>query len=193
MLEKMGFVFQLGHGGGECALPCPPQWLTVLHVNGIHRLHVAYCGCDVSDSENHWRQIMQNRWYPATAVDPQSCATIECLDNFRLLNVTANVNVRDYVSVLEQAMDAFGMEWVPDRYKVFRRMSRQWAYLKRLRRAGVGHLEGFENTKEGSMAMQCWACPWEGVNLPPDWANVPKEDQCISNQILAVTLLIFLL
>ncbi len=103
----------------------------------------------------------------------------ECLDNFHLLNVTANVNVRNYVSVLEQSMDPFGMQWVPDRYKAFGHMSRQWAYLKCLRRVGVGHLEGLETAKEGSVAVQCWACPHEGVNLPLEWANVAEEDQYV--------------
>ncbi|PBK85188.1 hypothetical protein ARMGADRAFT_1036489 [Armillaria gallica] len=67
---------------------------------------------------------------------------------------------------------------VLDRYKAFARMSRQWVYLKRLRRAGIGHLkDGLESAEEGSVAVQCWACPQEGVNLPPDWEKVPKKEQ----------------
>ncbi|PBK62350.1 hypothetical protein ARMSODRAFT_1024951 [Armillaria solidipes] len=117
----------------------------------------------MSDMESHWRQIMQNGWYPVTTKDPQSCTTFECLDNFRLLNILVNVNVRDYVSVLEQSTDP---------------MSRQWAYLKQLRRAGIGHLEdGLQSAEEGSVAVQCWACPQEGVNLPPDWEKVPEKEQ----------------
>ncbi len=158
----------------------PPWWLMVLHVNGIHHVHISYCGCDVSNIESHWRQIMQNGWYLVTTKDPQSCAMFECLDNFRLLNVIANVNVRDYVSVLKQSTDPYGTEWVPDRYKAFARMSRQWAYLKQLRRAGIGHLkDGLESVEEGSVAVQCWACPQEGVNLPPDWEKVPEKEQYV--------------
>ncbi|KAK0429798.1 hypothetical protein EV421DRAFT_1945930 [Armillaria borealis] len=178
MLEKLGLIFQLGHGGRDCPIPRPLRWLTVLHVNGIHRVHVAYCGCNVSDSESRWRQIMRNGWYPAMTTDPHSTATFECLDTFRLLNMTANINIRDYMSFLEQSTDPYGTEWVPDRYKAFGRMSRQWAYLKRLRRAGIGHLkEGLVSAEAGSVAIQCWACPREGVNLPSEWADVAEEDQ----------------
>ncbi len=107
-LEKLGVVFQLSHAGGDCPVPKLPWWLTVLHVNGIHRVHVAFCSCNVSAAENHWRQIMRNGWYPATLVDPHSCATFDCLDTFHLLNVMVNVNVRDYVTFLEQSTDAYG-------------------------------------------------------------------------------------
>ncbi|KAK0246137.1 hypothetical protein EDD85DRAFT_783838 [Armillaria nabsnona] len=84
-LKKLGLIFQLSHGGGDCPVPHLPWWLTVLHVN-----------------ESCWRQIMCNGWYPATMMDPHSTATFECLDTFCLLNVIANVNVRDYMSFLEQ-------------------------------------------------------------------------------------------
>ncbi len=123
-LEKMGVIFQLGHSGGDCPVPYLPQWITVLHINGIHQVHVAYCGCDISDSETCWQQLMHNGWYPATTTDPHSCATFECLNTFHLLNVTANVNVRDYVTFLERSTDPYSIEWIPDHYKAFSRMSR---------------------------------------------------------------------
>ncbi|KAK0437899.1 hypothetical protein EV421DRAFT_1907100 [Armillaria borealis] len=157
-LKEMGLVFQLGHAGTECPIPGLPQTLTILHVNGL----------------------MHNGWYPATMAEPRSCATFECLDTFRLLSVVANVNVRDYVSTLEQKVDSWGMQWVPDRYKAFGRMSRQWAYLKHLKRAGVGHLKaGIHTAEEGLVAIVCWACPREGVNLPTGWRDSPAAKQYI--------------
>ncbi len=121
---------------------------------------------------------MHNGWYPATTTDPHSSATFECLNMFHLLNVTANMNIRDYVTFLKQSTDAYNTEWIPDQYKAFGRMSRQWAYLKRLKRVGIGHLkEGLDSVELGSVAIRCWACPREGVNLPPEWADVADEEQ----------------
>ncbi|KAK0421951.1 hypothetical protein EV421DRAFT_1914722 [Armillaria borealis] len=57
-------------------------------------------------------------------------------------------------------------------------MSRQRAYLKRLKRVGISHLkEGLDSVEPGSVAIQCWACPREGVNLPPEWTDVADEKQ----------------
>ncbi len=97
---------------------------------------------------------------------------------FRLLSVVANINMRDYVSTLEQKVDCWGTEWVPDRYKAFRQMSQQWAYLKRLKWAGVGHLKGgLATAEQGSVVIPCWACPRDGVNLPSGWRNTPLKSQ----------------
>ncbi|KAK6992824.1 hypothetical protein R3P38DRAFT_2473087, partial [Favolaschia claudopus] len=55
----------------------------------------------------------------------------------------------------------------------FRLMSRQWAFLKRLKRAGRGHDErGVAGTEKGELAVLCWACPHDGKNLPSDWREV---------------------
>jgi len=45
------------------------------------------------------------------------------LDVFRLLNVAANVNARDFVTVLEKLTDAAGLEEVPVCHPGFRE---QW-------------------------------------------------------------------
>ncbi|PBK60934.1 hypothetical protein ARMSODRAFT_897308 [Armillaria solidipes] len=177
-LEKLGLTFQLGHAGGECPIPGAGQHLTVLHMNGVHSVQVSWCGCNVSGGDARWQQLMHNGWYPVMTAEPQTCSTFECLDTFRLLNVITNVNVHDYVSTLEQKMDAWGMEWVPDRYKGFGRMSRQWACLMRLKRVGVGHLkDGISSVVEGSVAVPYWACPREGMNLPVGSRDLPAEVQ----------------
>ncbi len=78
--------------------------------------------CDIGGSDIHWWQLICTGWYPATTSDPHTCTTFECLDTFHLLNVVANVDIRDYVSSLEQKVDVWGTKWVPDRYKVFGQM-----------------------------------------------------------------------
>lgn len=111
-LSSLGLVYQLGHGGGPCIAPAHSHEMTVLHLNGIHTLRVSYCGCSISDHEGNLHQLMRNAWYPATTIDPHTCATYRVLESFRLLNVVGNVNVRDYVTTLEELTSATRTEWI---------------------------------------------------------------------------------
>jgi hypothetical protein len=62
-------------------------------------------------------------------------------------------------------------------------MSRQWAFLKRSKRAGLAHNSaGLAATAQKQAAVICWACPHDGRNLPPDWRDVdPKFRWVIGN------------
>ncbi|KAJ7169138.1 hypothetical protein C8R43DRAFT_1121027 [Mycena crocata] len=180
-LQEIGLVYQLGHEGFTCNVPDPAVCsMTVLDSNGIHEIHYHYCACDRSDKSNNLRQLLRNGWYPASKTDPDTCATYRCLDLFRLLNVVGNINARDFITALERLTDpvaATGLKWMPNRYKSFLLMSRQYAFLQRVRRAGRGHdPAGLEATKAGECAVICWACPYDGRNLPANWRDVdPKH------------------
>ncbi|KAF8997031.1 hypothetical protein BDZ89DRAFT_970727, partial [Hymenopellis radicata] len=177
-LMEMGTTVHIGHQGGLCPYPGPPKSITVMHTTGIHRLRASFCNCDVSDTASPWQLAMRDGWFPATTIQPQTFATVEVLKLFRLLNVISHVNVRNFVTALERKSNPHGTEWVPDRYKSFALMSRQWSYLQRLRRSGLGHTaDGIAGAKWGSTAVRCWACPWEGVNLPEDWKNASPEER----------------
>ncbi|KAF7294276.1 CxC2 domain-containing protein [Mycena chlorophos] len=74
-----------------------------------------------------------------------------------------------------------------ERARQFQRMSRQWAFLMRLKRAGRGHApEGVDATPLGACAVPCWACPHEDRNLPKDWEKVDPRLQFLYMLILAV-------
>ncbi|KAK6996611.1 CxC2 domain-containing protein [Favolaschia claudopus] len=177
-LRDLGLVFQLGHGGW----PCP-------HPAGRARNMITfqYCGCDAADDATNIEQLLRNRWYPATTVDPGTCATFATLETFRLLNVVGNLNVQDFVKTMERRTDATRVGAVPDRYKAVGLMTRQWAFLKRLNRLGRGHNErGVSGTRNGELAVLCWACPHDGVNLPLNWREVAPEFQFLYMLIIAV-------
>jgi hypothetical protein len=174
----LGLDIQIGHALGHCAYPTLTRTITVMHTTGIHRFRAAFCNCDHGDGVEHWQQAFRDGWFPATTRQPQTFATIEVLKLFRLLNVVAHVNVRNFVTTLERKSNPHGIEWVPDRYKSFGLMSRQWSYLQRLRRAGIANSDGgIAAAKWGATAVRCWACPWEGVNLPDGWRDVPQDQQ----------------
>ncbi|KAJ7059348.1 hypothetical protein C8F01DRAFT_1255046 [Mycena amicta] len=142
--QSLNFVYQLGHHGKPCICPAStdPHTMVVIDVWGVFTLCVRLCGCEKVLRQDPIAQLMANGWYPATTIDPATCATFVCLEQFRLLNVVGNLSAHDYVGTLERLTDTTLLGSTPDRYKAFSRMSRQYQFLKRAKRAGVGHNTG---------------------------------------------------
>ncbi|KAJ7059318.1 hypothetical protein C8F01DRAFT_1301916 [Mycena amicta] len=171
---QLEMVYQLGYHGFECPYPAQrskdrPWTLTVLDQAGIFKVDVRFCGC--SDSlrhpHGHLSQLMDNGWYPATTIEPSTCATYALLEQFRLLKVVANVNTNDFVKTLERLTDATQTQKVADRYKSFVRMSRQWDFLTRAKRAGRGHQpNGVQTTAPGGLAVSSLIAAGYGRELP---------------------------
>ncbi|CAK5273727.1 unnamed protein product [Mycena citricolor] len=190
-LAALGLVYQLGHGGLPCVFPAGKvQRLVVIHAPHVHEIQMRYCKCAKSDHADKVQQLLRNGWYPATNIDPGTCATFETLESFRLYQTISNMNARDFMTSLEQMTEASaktGMKKTVDRYKQLLRMSRQWAFLLRLMRAGRGHDPcGVESTNQGECAVICWACPHEGRNLPKDWRDVHPSFRFIFMLLLAL-------
>ncbi|KAJ7816808.1 hypothetical protein B0H13DRAFT_1923357 [Mycena leptocephala] len=186
-LTGLGMVYQLGHHGLPCEFPGVRRSMVVMNGTGIHTIDFQYCGCDTSSQTNNLGQLLDNGWYPATTIDPSTCATIECLETFRLLNVIGNITVHDYVGTLERLMDPVHVSSVPDRYKAFGRMARQYAFLQRVKRAGRGHeSDGLRKTQRGGLAVPCWACPHDGKNLPEGWRDVDPKYRYLYMLLLAL-------
>ncbi|KAJ7060233.1 hypothetical protein C8F01DRAFT_1253560 [Mycena amicta] len=181
-------VFQVGHGGLACANPRERRRMTIVDVHGIFGLTIQLCGCKRGQRRSDpIAQLIAHGWYPATTTTPETCATLEALEMFRLLNVVGNLNVNDFIGTLERLTDGARLNQVPDRYKVFFRMSRQYSYLTRAKRCGQGHMEaGLDNAAKGSLAVSCWACPEEGRNLPPGWDSVRPKDRYLYKLIIAM-------
>ncbi|KIY61885.1 hypothetical protein CYLTODRAFT_459471 [Cylindrobasidium torrendii FP15055 ss-10] len=94
----------------------------------------------------------------------------------RLLNVIGNVNVRDFLTTLERTTDPWAVAWLPDRYKNFGFMVRQFLFLLRLKRSGAVHIpKPIASAERGCLAVKCWACPRPGINLPEGWENVEEH------------------
>ncbi|KAK7008533.1 CxC2 domain-containing protein [Favolaschia claudopus] len=190
-LAKLGVVYQMGHAGFPCPFPDTMiHNLTVIEAPIIHQIRISYCKCSKSDMADNLEQLIRNGWYPATVIDPGTCATFRTLESYRLYNVVGNLNVRDFTTSIERATDPSamsGMTQLPDRYKQVGRMTRQWAFLLRMKRAGRGHdPRGVDSTVLGECAVNCWACPHDGRNLPDGWREVDPKYQFLYMLILAV-------
>ncbi|KAJ7456326.1 hypothetical protein B0H11DRAFT_1739440 [Mycena galericulata] len=192
-LQELGYVYQLGHGGFPCRFPDPRTLtMTVIDLPYIHRVRYRYCKCDKSDYATNVQQLLRNSWYPATITDPATCATFTTLETFRMQNVVCNMNAHDFITAIERQTDttsSAGLDWLPvfHRYKEFMRMSRQWAFLKRAKRAGRAHdPAGVAGTAQRELAVKCWACPHDRRNIPEDWRNVDKKFQFLYMLLVAL-------
>ncbi|KAJ6491119.1 hypothetical protein C8R45DRAFT_901358 [Mycena sanguinolenta] len=66
-------------------------------------------------------------------------------------------------------------------------MARQYAFLQRVRRAGRGHdPAGVAAMKAGKCMVICWACPYDGRNLPANWRNVEAKFRYLFRLIMAL-------
>ncbi|KAJ7018026.1 hypothetical protein C8F04DRAFT_978149 [Mycena alexandri] len=187
-LRDLKIVFQVGHGGLPCPSPEPgTRTMVVLHPNAVHTVDYRYCKCDLSERANNLQQLLRTGWYPATTIDPATCATFQCLELYRILNVVGNINVHDFVGSLERLTDATKITKIPDRYKAFGCMSRQWAHLMRVKRTGGGHNRaGVAATAKGATALLCWPCPHDEKNIPQGWRDVAPEFKFLYMLILAM-------
>ncbi|KAJ6609453.1 hypothetical protein B0H10DRAFT_1813813, partial [Mycena sp. CBHHK59/15] len=188
-LYDLGLIYQLGHGGLRCPYP-DSRTLTMVVINlpFVHNVWYRYCKCQKGAHLSNVQQCLRNQWYPATVTDPSTCATFLTLETFRLQNVVGNMNAHDFVTAIERQTNAAsctGIDW--HRYKEFIRMSRQWAFLKRIKRAGRAHDPlGLAATVLRECAVRCWACPHDGRNLPTDWRDVNPKDKFLYMLIVAL-------
>ncbi|KAJ7059369.1 hypothetical protein C8F01DRAFT_1255069 [Mycena amicta] len=194
--KSLRFGYQLGHRGGPCPLPRPSQALVVIDTNGVFTLDVKLCGCSKSLRYDHIAQLMGNGWYPATVSELGTCATFRALELFRMLNVVGNLSAHDFVGTLERLTDPTLLGKTPDRYRAFSRMARQYAFLKRGKRSALGYEQegwnpdaegvGGGTVKPGTMAVECWACPRPGFNLPTGWESCGPDDEFLYALMLAL-------
>ncbi|KDQ65191.1 hypothetical protein JAAARDRAFT_91545, partial [Jaapia argillacea MUCL 33604] len=106
-LKNIGLHVQLGHSPGNV---CPTRYsghkdFVVLHMNGIHQVTLDYCACR---GLHRHMQLLMAGWWPATPLEPQTCATLHVLRHFQLLNLQGKLTAFDFYQVMELQTDATG-------------------------------------------------------------------------------------
>lgn len=112
-LQSMGLRVQLGHGVCTiCPHPQPRQVeFIVVAENGIHAVHLDWCGCP--GSKDRLEQLMDMGWWPATQTDPETAFTMSGLRFFHVLNLQAKIPPTDYYRALEQLSNGHGLTPCP--------------------------------------------------------------------------------
>ncbi|KAF7372003.1 CxC2 domain-containing protein [Mycena venus] len=152
-LSSLGLVMQLGHlVGYSCSNPSRAHKdFVVIDTTGIHNVTVNFCLCDGRLEKR--QQLMRVCWWPATARDPQTCAT--------------------FAVSLELLSNNDGLHPVSDRRQAFCHIIRQYRTLSMMKQAGRGHdPTGVKGTAQGELALKCRACPQDGMNLPDGWDTI---------------------
>ncbi|KAJ7623110.1 hypothetical protein DFH06DRAFT_1142895 [Mycena polygramma] len=180
-LLSLGLTVQLGHTpGSACTTMRRGKYkFTVIDVTGIHNVAVQFCECDQRIA--HWQQLMHVYWWPATVVDPSTCATFNVICLFQNMNCLGKISDFHFLRSLELLTNADGLNPLPNRRRVFMYIVRQHRMLEAMKRAGRGHSDsGIAGTAQGELALRCRACPPAGINLPDgsdkiNWAAMPED------------------
>ncbi|KAF9024498.1 hypothetical protein BDZ89DRAFT_954690, partial [Hymenopellis radicata] len=186
-LRALGLRLQLGHDDGHpCVNPQPgPNDFTILHSNGIHKVNVDFCGCEHRVA--HRLQMLRAEVFPVTTRHPKTGATLRLLEDFEMLSSSGKMSTYEHYNALVAMTDHTGVSVPKDRYKSYGRVNREFGHIKILKRGGRGCVEnGRATTREGELALRCWACPRPGVNLPPNWRAVPLNERYLYRLIIAL-------
>lgn len=175
--KELGYVFHLGHGGNSCDLGKTCDFI-LGDMSGIHDIRIRFCRHP--GKLDFPKQLLDAHIFPCSDKRPQSGFTFAVLKKFHLLATEAKLASQRYYNVLVCQTSAVLPEQVPDRYREFMRVCRQWDHLQDLKWAGLRTTRQ-DSPVEGDLALRCPACPREGVNFFLE--DVTDENWLVTNKI----------
>ncbi len=150
------------------------SYVRVVHINGIH--HIALVTCECRGGNDLHIDLMACRLMPASFQRTRTLFSTQLLDNFRLANLEMKASAYQFYQLLRRVTLPMAPSEVVDLYNEFRRMSRLWRWMKKLKWSGFGHNDRrVDDVKDGELAIYCPACPQPGINIPADWKNDPNR------------------
>ena len=113
-LKDLGLTIQLGHDGAKCPMSVTgPSNFTVIHINSIHNVRVAFCGCSNSFGILRWHQLMCIGWFPSTTSYPETCTTFQALWQCHLLMLHSKLSTFQFYGTLSHLTDNTGLSVPP--------------------------------------------------------------------------------
>ena len=108
-LHSLGLMCNLGHNGDPCPGGSSPNNLTIIDINGCHKVQVVFCTCDPGIPWNErYRQLLQMCWYPASFTRPGTAFSFDLLEMFHKLTLQGKLNLYDFYLAVMQKSDNQG-------------------------------------------------------------------------------------
>jgi hypothetical protein len=146
------------------------SYVRVVHTNGLHHLAMVSCRC--RGAECLPRDLIACRLVPASFQNIRTLFSAQLLDFFRVCNLELKASAYSFYHLLRRLTMPMAPAEVANLYNEFRRMTRLWRWMKKLKWAGYGHNgKSTADIQAGELAIFCPACPQPGKNLPPDWKD----------------------
>jgi CxC2 like cysteine cluster associated with KDZ transposases len=165
---------------GSSAIPIPgsgPQtgaYLRVVHSNGLH--HIAMVSCHCRGDDELPLDLFAAHLIPASLKRIKTVFTAQVLDMFRLSNLELKASAYQFYQLLRRLTRPMAPAEVDNLYREFRRMTRLWRWMKKLKWAGyAGSTKPVNDVSTGELAIYCPACPQPGINIPEDWMKDPAR------------------
>lgn len=145
-------------------------YVRVIHTNGVHHLGLISCHCRGSSSIP--LDLVALQLIPTSFEKIRTVYTSTVLDSFRLSSLELKASAYQYYRLLCRYTEPMAHPvTLTNLYDQFRRMTRLWRWMKKLKWGGfAGHnrRKALE-VKSGELANYCPACPQIGINVSPNW------------------------
>lgn len=140
----------------------------VVHTNGIHHITMVSCQCHGEDVLP--LDLFASHLLPSSLKRIQTLFTAKVLDMYRLSNLELKASAYQFYQLLRRLTRPMAPAEVLNLYREFRRMSRIWRWMKKLKWAGyAGSSRKVTEVQPGELAIFCPACPQPGINIPDNW------------------------
>lgn len=140
----------------------------VVHTNGVH--HIAMVSCQCQGSDILPLDLFAAQLLPASLKRIKTLFTAQVLDQFRLCNLELKASAYQFSQMLRRLTKSMAPADVDNLYREFRRMTRIWRWMKKLKWAGyAGSAKKARDVGPGELAIFCPACPQQGINIPDNW------------------------
>jgi hypothetical protein len=148
----------------------PGTYVRVVHCNGLH--HIAMISCTCRGGDDPSLDLIAAQLLPASFKRIKTLFTAQVLDMYRLSNLELKASAYQFYQLLRRLTKPMAPAEVINLYREFRRMSRIWRWMKKLKWAGrVGNVAPVSAVGAGELAIYCPACPQPGINIPDDWKD----------------------
>lgn len=105
-LQELGYVLHLGHGGCPCPLQersgMSSQNFTFVDSAGIFIHTVRWCQCQEATQADKHLQLLGDRLFPATIINPQTAFTFNVLDEFLIDSMECKTSASSFYQKLKR-------------------------------------------------------------------------------------------